>query len=148
MNAIAASGGRVVFIPKSANSYFYESFECIPAATEGYASVQFTVEGPAGGSFVLEAQTTSSCAADRSTYKSSWYYVDGLTGQRQTITLPLSGFSDNPNTNALVGLVWGSFSQAGVQWSVGNITLVCSNPAQTTGERPWSCSWRPGPLED
>ncbi|KAL1842131.1 hypothetical protein VTJ49DRAFT_6010 [Mycothermus thermophilus] len=133
MSGIAGSPGRVVFVPRDVNSYFYESFECRQAASDGYTAVQFTIEGPAGGYFVVEAQTTANCGVDRSTYKSSWAFVEGLNGQRQTIVLPFSAFSDNPNPDALVGLVWSGFSHSGVQWFVGNVTLVCSGTSPTQG---------------
>jgi hypothetical protein len=135
MTAIAASAGRVVFIPKDdGNSYFYESFDCQQAVTEGYGAVQFTVNGPAGGSVDFELQTTVTCSEDRANYKSSYTVVSDLTGGWQTITLPLEGFDNEPNYDALVGLVWSGFSQKGIQWSVGNITLVCGG--QGTG-RTW-----------
>lgn len=125
MTAIAASAGRVVFIPKDGNSYFYESFDCQQAVTEGYGGIEFTVEGPAGGSFVFELQTTESCNVDRTSYKSSYTVVSDLTGARQTITLPLQGFDNEPNYDALVGMVWSVFSENGIPWTVGNVTLVC-----------------------
>ncbi|KAL2266872.1 hypothetical protein VTJ83DRAFT_4149 [Remersonia thermophila] len=132
MSSMAGLPGRVVFVPKDSNSYFYESMECRQAASEGYMGVQFVIEGPAGGYFVVEAQTTESCGVDRSTYKSSWAFIEGLNGHRQTVVLPFSAFSDNPNPDALVGLVWGGFSHGGAQWSVGNVTLVCSGPSSPT----------------
>lgn len=143
MVGIAASAGRVVFIPKDdQSSYFYESFECQTAITNGYGSIEFTVKGPAGGSFAFELQTAESCSSFNGTYSSSWNIVSDLTGQRQTVNLPLDGFDNNPNYDAIVGMVWSTFSQAGVQWEVGNITLVCGGltPSQggTTGRIPFS----------
>jgi peptidoglycan/xylan/chitin deacetylase (PgdA/CDA1 family) len=136
MTAIAASAGQVVFIPKDDGSYFYESFECQQAVTNGYGGIQFTVQGPAGGSFALDLQSTGSCSDSSGNYNSSYNIVNNLNGQLQTITLPLEGFDNEPNYDAIVGFVWESFSQTGVQWSVGNITLVCgtvSAPSSTSG---------------
>lgn len=128
MTAIAGSAGRVIFIPKDGGSYFYESFDCQQAVTEGYGGVQFTVEGPAGGSFAFELQTTETCANGRTEdYKSSYNIVSDLTGRRQTITLPFLGFDNDPNYDAIVGMVWSVFSENGAQWSIGNITLVCGD---------------------
>lgn len=139
MTAIAAAAGQVIFIPKDGGSYFYESFDCQQAVTNGYGGIQFTVQGPAGGSFAFELQTTDNCDnGNTGSYKSSYTIVSDLTGGRQTITLPLLGFDNDPNYDAIVGLVWSVFSQTGVQWSVGNITLVCGDVsvAPTTSRAP------------
>lgn len=134
MTAIAAAPGHVDFIPKDDGSYYYESFECIQATTQGYNAVEFTVQGPAGGSFAFELQTTASCSTSQEgSYNSSWNILTDLTGQRQTITLPLEGWEDSPNYDGIVGLVWSTFSQTGVVWSVGNVTLICSGGG---GESP------------
>ncbi|KAL2169805.1 hypothetical protein VTG60DRAFT_5624 [Thermothelomyces hinnuleus] len=125
MTAIAASPGQVVFIPKDDGSYFYESFPCQQAITEGYNAIQFSVLGPEGGSFAFELQTTSSCDSEEGVYNSSWTEVGDLTGERQTITLPLEGWDDSPNYDGIVGLTWSTFSENGIQWSVGNVSLVC-----------------------
>lgn len=139
MTAIAASAGQVVFIPKDTGSYFYESFDCQQAVTNGYGGIQFTVQGPAGGSLGFELQTTDSCSNSSETIKRSYNFVSDLTGQRQTVTLPFEGFDgDTPNYDAIVGMAWATFSQYGVQWSIGNITLLCGSvsPPQTTSTTP------------
>ena len=131
MSSIAASAGQVVFVPKDATSYFYESFPCIPAQSSGYSGLQFSVQGPQGSSFALELQTAASCdAADN--WKSSYNIVDSLTGSRQTVTVPLIGFDNEPNYDAVTGLVWSVFSKTNAQWTVGNITLICDG----TGSQP------------
>ncbi|KAK4246609.1 carbohydrate esterase [Corynascus novoguineensis] len=134
MTAIAASPGQVVFIPKGDDSYFYESFPCQQAVTEGYNAIEFSVVGPANGSFALELQTTSDCGSnEEGVYNSSWNIVSGLTGERQTITLPLEGWDDSPNYDGIVGLAWSTFSQNGIQWSVGNVSLVCGGEGEGDG---------------
>lgn len=130
MVSIAASAGQVVFIPRDRASYFYESFECQRVVTNGYGGLQFTVQGPAGASFAIELQTKSSCDSADEGYKSNYNVVENLTGNRQTITLPLSGFDNEPNYDAVVGLVWTVFSQFNVQWSIGNIQWVCGSVGQ------------------
>lgn len=140
MTAIAASGGQVVFIPKDAGSYFYESFSCQQPVTNGYGGIQFTLQGPAGGSVALELQSIDSCSNTTATYKSSYNIIDNLTGKQQTVTLPLVGFDNNPTYDAIVGFSWSSFSKFGVQWSIGNITFVCGavstgSPGPTTSKR-------------
>ncbi|KAL2196740.1 carbohydrate esterase family 4 protein [Corynascus similis CBS 632.67] len=134
MTAIAASPGQVVFIPEGDDSYFYESFPCQQAVTEGYNAIEFSVVGPANGSFALELQTTSDCGSyEEGVYNSSWNIVSGLTGERQTITLPLEGWDDSPNYDGIVGLAWSTFSQNGIQWSVGNVSLVCGGEGEGDG---------------
>jgi len=127
MSAIAASGGQVSFIPKDSNSYFYESFPCQAAVTNGYGGLRYTLQGPAGATHAIELQSTSGCNSNETNYKSSYYVVEGVTGQRQTVTVPFVGFDNDPNYDSIVGLVWAVFSAPNEIWSVGNITLVCGS---------------------
>ncbi|KAK3940124.1 hypothetical protein QBC46DRAFT_449766 [Diplogelasinospora grovesii] len=134
MTSIAASAGQVSFIPKSDTSYFYESFACQQAVTNGYGGLRFTIQGPTGASVGLELQSTANCNTTGN-YTSSYNVISGLTGQRQTITLPLTGFDNNPNYDAIIGLVWSEWSAPGSTWLLGNITFVCGTvtpPATTT----------------
>ena len=68
MSSISASAGVLSFKPK-AGSYFYETFPCQAASTNGYNSVSFQMKGPAGGSATLEIQTKTSCSATTYTSK-------------------------------------------------------------------------------
>ena len=135
MTSIAASVGQVIFTPRDGDSYFYESFPCIEAQSSGYGGIRFSLQGPAGGSLALELQSSSSCN-DSSTWKSSYNIVSDLTGQRQIVTMPLLGFDNDPNYDAVVGLVWTVFSSYNTQWSIGNITLVCGSVAGGTPSGP------------
>ncbi|KAK7924459.1 hypothetical protein PG985_006513 [Apiospora marii] len=119
MTSISVVDGSLAFTPK-ADSYFYETFTCTQAKNEGYNAVSFSVIGPNGGAALLEIQTKSSCSA--SAYSSSYFTVSGLTGSKQTVTVPLSSFA-GANANAITGLVWSSFSKTGVSSSPGS----CSN---------------------
>lgn len=123
MNSIAASAGEVVFIPNPDGSYFYEALPCVQAQTQGYGGLRFSILGPAGGAVSLELQTSTDCNATNHT--SSYTILTGLTGQRQIQTVPLVGFDNNPNYDAIVGLAWSEFSSTNTRWSIGNITLVC-----------------------
>jgi hypothetical protein len=132
MSSISAQQGGVTFTPKSDGSYFYESFHCQQAVTDGYGGMQFTLQGPTGGSVGLELQTTASCN-DTANYTSSYNVISGLTGSRQTITLPFTGFDNNPNYDSIIGFSWAEFSPtASSGWSIGNITLVCGSVAVPT----------------
>ena len=130
MSSIAASAGQVLFIPKAQDSYFFESIPCQRAVTDGYGGIRFSLQGPAGGSLAFELQTTSGC--DSSEWKSSYTIITDLTGQRQTVTLPLIGFDNEPNYDAIVGLVWSGFTATDFIWTIGNITLVCGDVSAPT----------------
>ncbi|EGS22036.1 hydrolase-like protein [Thermochaetoides thermophila DSM 1495] len=125
MTSLSISNGKVTFKPKS-GSYFYESFDCQAASSNGYTGVQFTIQGPAGGGVAVELQYKSQCDGNRNNYQSAWYWVSGLTGQTQTITIPWSSWS-GANGNAIVGLVWSGFSSTSSSWSLDDIALACSS---------------------
>jgi len=134
----AANGGSVTFVPKTQESYFYESFVCRAAATEGYSAVSFTLQGPVNGSVAVELQTQTNCSA--TTHTSSYNVLSGLTGTRQQITLPLDSFVDGVNPNAVVALAFSEFISDGVAaWSIGNIQFVCGAVTGTPG----SCAQGP-----
>lgn len=121
MTTISASANTLSFRPKS-GSYFYETFACQQASSNGYNSVTFTIKGPQGGSATLEMQHKTNCAA--STYSSSFVSLSGLTGATQTITIPFSQFS-GANANAVTGLVWSTFSSTSTTWQLGSIAFGC-----------------------
>ncbi len=37
MNSLSVSNGVLTFNPKDSNSYFYESFPCVQAKSQGYS---------------------------------------------------------------------------------------------------------------
>lgn len=115
---------KITFTSK-ANSYFYTTFNCEKATTDQYNAITFPVKGPAGASFTLELQTMSSCTA--TSFKSYYTTITGVTGNTQTITVPLSSFS-GANLNAISGLLWESFSVKGA-WEIGQTNFVCANGA-------------------
>ncbi|CAN9228835.1 unnamed protein product [Alternaria alternata] len=125
MSSISASAGVLSFKPK-AGSYFYETFPCQAASTNGYNSVSFQMKGPAGGSATLEIQTKTSCSA--TTYTSKYVSITGLTGNTQTINIPLSQFS-GANANAVTGFVWAGFSSTTATWQMSNIAFGCGSSA-------------------
>ena len=134
MRSSAANGGSVTFTPKTQDSYFYESFACRAAATEGYNAIAFNLQGPVGGSVAVELQTQTNCSA--TTYTSSYSVVSGVTGTRQQITLPLDSFLEAGNLNAVVAVVFSEFSSTGAAapWTVGNIQFVCGAATGTPGQ--------------
>ncbi|PSN65776.1 glycosyl hydrolase-like protein [Corynespora cassiicola Philippines] len=134
MTSISASNGVLSFTPKS-DSYFYETFPCQAASTDGYNSIQFSIKGPAGGSAALEIQTKSACSD--ASYKSQWTTITGLTGSTQTITVPLSTFS-GANANGVTGFVWSSFSSTSAKWEISNIQFGCGASGASTTRGPSS----------
>jgi peptidoglycan/xylan/chitin deacetylase (PgdA/CDA1 family) len=131
MSSISASNGVLSFKPKS-GSYFYESFPCQAASSNGLNALQFTIKGPSKGSIVVELQTKSSCSDG--TYKSYYTQITGLTGSSQVVNIPFSTFA-GANANAITGITWSGFSSTTVTWTMSNINFACSG---ATGGSPSS----------
>src|SRR3569833_472793 len=121
MTSIAANNGVLTFVTKDTNSYYYESFPCVQAKSQGYGGLQFTLTYPAGSQFTLEIQTKSSCDAE--SYESEWFTIAGLTGTQQVITLDLDVYSSS-NLDAVVGFVWAGFTVTGM-YTMSDIKFVC-----------------------
>ncbi|EUC51036.1 carbohydrate esterase family 4 protein [Bipolaris oryzae ATCC 44560] len=135
MPSISAANGVLSFKP-NATSYFYETLPCQAASSNGYNSITFQIKGPAQGSATLEIQTKGSCSD--AAYSSKWVTLTGLTGNTQTITIPLTQFS-GANTNAITGFVWSTFSSSSTTWQISKIAFGCSstggNPTSTSATR-------------
>ncbi len=121
MASIAASNGVLSFTPKDANSYYYESFPCVQAKSQGYGGLQFTLTYPAGSSFTLETQTRDSCGATN--YTSEWFAVSGLSGTQMVVTLDLDVYTTS-NLDAIIGYVWAGFTVTG-PYTMSDIRFVC-----------------------
>ncbi|KAH6138180.1 hypothetical protein HBI68_225420 [Parastagonospora nodorum] len=122
MSSISASNGVLSFKPKS-SSYFYETFPCQAASSNGLSGLQFNIKGPAKGSLVVELQTKTACSD--ASYKSYYYQLTGLTGNTQTVTIPFSSFA-GANGNAVTGIVWSGFSSTTTTWQMSAIDFACS----------------------
>ncbi|CAD0090948.1 unnamed protein product [Aureobasidium vineae] len=120
MTSARVANGKLSVMP-DANSYFYETFACQAASSNGYNALNFPVKGPAGGSSTLEIQTKSACSAKA--YQSYFYYVSDLTSITQTVTVPLSSFT-GANSNAITSFF-------------GEIQFTCDS---ATGSGPTSGS--------
>jgi peptidoglycan/xylan/chitin deacetylase (PgdA/CDA1 family) len=127
MSSISASNGVLSFKPKS-GSYFYETFPCQAASSNGLSGLQFTIKGPSKGSVVVELQTKTACSA--TSYKSYYTQVTGLTGSTQTVTIPFGNFA-GANGNAVTGIVWSGFSSTTTTWQMSAIDFAC--PASSGG---------------
>lgn len=123
--------GTITVVPSTLDSYWYETFDCMAAASEGYNAVVFTIQGPANGSVALELQTKNDCADEAR--MSDYASITGLSRDSEEIVVPLSSFGEGPNLDSIVGLVWSRFSSAEItEWSLGNVRLAC-DPDRPTG---------------
>ncbi|KAI6350774.1 hypothetical protein MCOR25_010401 [Pyricularia grisea] len=143
MKSITVQGTSLILTPRPpapgglSQSYYYENIPCTQAASDGYEALSFTIKAPSKGSnFTLEIQTSTSCST--SSYTSDWQVVKDLTGDVQTVTIPLAGWK-NPNTNldavkAFNWATWTSPTQGNgdEQWQLGDITFVCGDDAEPT----------------
>ncbi|OHF03373.1 hypothetical protein CORC01_01426 [Colletotrichum orchidophilum] len=124
MAKIAISSGALTFTPKAdTTSYFYETLGCVKAATNGYKALSLTINGPKDASMLLEIQSRATCSDD--TYKSQWVTISGLTGSAQTVTIPLSSFTE-ANLDAITGFVWSTYSQFS-SYQFDNLQFVCND---------------------
>lgn len=119
---------KVTFTAK-ANSYFYTTFACEQATTGGYNAFTFPIKGPAGSSFTIELQTSTSCST--TAYTSYYTTLTGVTGSTQTYTIPLSSFT-GANLNAIQSILFESFSVNGA-WEIGLTQLVCAAGGSSVG---------------
>lgn len=122
MSSISASNGVLSFKPKS-GSYFYETFPCQAASSNGLNALQFTIQGPSKGSVVVELQTKTSCSDG--SYKSYYTQINGLAGSSQVVNIPFSSFA-GANANAITGVTWSGFSSTTTTWQISAINFACS----------------------
>ncbi|KAF2686744.1 carbohydrate esterase family 4 protein [Lentithecium fluviatile CBS 122367] len=141
MSSISAASGVLSFKPK-ADSYFYETFACQAASTNGYNSLQFSIKGPSGGSATVELQTQTSCSA--TSYKSYFTQVSGLTGATQTITIPFTQFT-GANANAITAVVFSGFSSTTATWQLSNLQFGCGGTASSSTTKPATSTPSPTP---
>ncbi|KAJ1327462.1 peptidoglycan-N-acetylglucosamine deacetylase [Microdochium nivale] len=122
MTSISASANTLTFNPK-ASSYFYETMPCQAASTNRYTALQFSVTAPKDATFMIELQSKAACSD--AAYKSVYFTVTGMTGSKQTVTIPFSSFP-GANLNGITGFVWSGFSKTGAQYQLSNVNFVCS----------------------
>ncbi|KAK2020665.1 hypothetical protein LX32DRAFT_733898 [Colletotrichum zoysiae] len=129
MSSIALTGGVLSFTPKSdPPSYFYETLGCHKAASSGHKALSLTVKGPKDASFLVEIQSKQACTDKE--YKSQWVAVSGLTGSAQTVSIPLSSFTD-ANLDGIVGFVWSTYTQIS-DYHFSNLRLTCNEATDSS----------------
>lgn len=87
------------------------------------------MRGPAAASVSIELQTKSDC--DDEDYASAYYTLDGLAGDIQTVSVPLSSFGEeNVDLSGVVGVVWFGFSPGSNAtdngWALDDVQLGCA----------------------
>ncbi|RDL37744.1 Uncharacterized protein BP5553_05177 [Venustampulla echinocandica] len=122
-NLKANAANKIIAFSTTSSSYFYTTFNCEKATTDGYNAITVPIKGPSGAKFTVELQTSSSCTA--TAYNSHFATFTGVTGTSKLYTIPLSAFT-GANLNAIRGLVFESFSINGA-WEIGQIQLSCTS---------------------
>jgi peptidoglycan/xylan/chitin deacetylase (PgdA/CDA1 family) len=122
MAAMSASAGILSFTPKS-GAYYYETFPCQALQADSYSHLQLEIKAPVGAAFTAQLSSASSCSATTAATKTS-FRVTGLTGDWQTLRIPLASF-EGANLNAALSIVMGSFSST-QQWQLDKVLFVCS----------------------
>ena len=123
MTSISASNGVLSFNPKDVNSYYYESFPCVQAKSQGYGGIQFTISYPAGSGFTLEVQSKANCNDEN--YNSEWFEISGLSGTQQVVTMDL-GVYQEANLDGIVGFVFATFTKTG-RYTLSDFKFVCGD---------------------
>lgn len=128
-SVVASTANKRLSITPKAGGYLYTNVPCTSATLAGFTGITFPIKGPAGASFNFELQASSGgCGA---TGHTSYYTsVTGLTGQTQTITVPISAFA-GANPAAIKAFVWSGFSGTAA-WELGEIKWKCGAAGATT----------------
>lgn len=125
MTSLASAGNKLTVVPSTAASYFYETFPCQAATTNGYDTLQFAVKGAAGGSVAIEIQASAKCSD--TAYTSKFYLVTGITGSTQPITVQLKTAFPGANLNAIKSFVFFQFSNVTTPWEISQVQFGCGS---------------------
>lgn len=126
----------------------YEQFPCLDATAQGLDGLSFSVRGPAAASVSIELQSRAECGdgdGDDDDYSSAYYTVDGLSGDLETVSVPLSSWTgDDVHLTGIVGVVWFGFSPGSNatdnEWALDTVQLSCAAATPPEDPEPTSTS--------
>lgn len=127
-------------------SYVYEQFPCVDATAQGLDGLSFAVRGPAAASVSIELQSNADCSGDAAgNYSSAYYTLDGLSGDLETVTVPLASWTgDDVHLSGVVGVVWFGFSPGSNatdnEWALDTVQLSCAAATPPEDPEPTSTS--------
>ena len=122
------SKNRVEIVPKDTSSYFYSQFGCFNAKTNGHSGISLRIKAPAGTTFSVQLDSSSSCdptaaqSFSQTTSELGWTF----NGNEQLYTIPFSKFS-GLNTEKLTTVLFSAFTRT---VSFGPMAFYCG----ATGE--------------
>lgn len=122
------SKNRVEIVPKDTSSYFYSQFGCFNAKTNGNSGISLRIKAPAGTTFSVQLESSSSCdptaaqAYSQTTSQLGWTF----NGNEQLYTIPFSKFT-GLNTEKLTTILFSGFTKT---VSFGPMAFYCG----ATGE--------------
>ena len=122
------SKNRVEIVPRDTSSYFYSQFGCFNAKTKGHTGISLRIKAPAGTTFSVELDSSSSCdptaaqAYTQSTQDLGWTF----DGTEKLYTIPFSKFS-GLDTTKLTTILFSAFTKT---VSFGPMAFYCGS----TGE--------------
>lgn len=120
---IVSAENKVTFKSIDSNSYVFTDFPCVQALSNGYNALNLSFRAPAAGaSITLELQTSESCSTSK--YTSYFINVTELTGNVQTITVPLSDFQ-GANLDAIQSIAYQDFTPG--EWELYEGLLSCQS---------------------
>lgn len=120
------SANRVTLTPKDTSSYFYSQVGCINAKTV-YGGISLRIKAPAGNTFTVELQSSSTCsqdvyiAVDQTTTQLGWTF----DGTEKLYSIPFSKFS-SLDTSKIVTVFFTGFTKP---VSFGPMAFYCGSTA-------------------
>lgn len=122
------SKNRVEIVPKDTSSYFYSQFGCFNAKTKGHTGISLRIKAPAGTTFSIELDSSSSCdptaaqAFTQTTAQLGWTF----DGTEKLYTIPFSKYS-GLDTTKLTTILFSAFTKT---VSFGPMAFYCGNSGE------------------
>ncbi|KAJ8108850.1 hypothetical protein OPT61_g7882 [Boeremia exigua] len=131
------SKNRVEIVPRDTSSYFYSQFGCFDAKSKGHTGISLRIKAPAGTTFSIELDSSSSCdptaaqAFTQSSAELGWTF----DGTEKLYTIPFSKYS-GLDTTKLTTILFAGFTKT---VSFGPMAFYCGSSGEytvTTQEPP------------